>query len=151
MFVGVSVALDRGLVSGPAPPFEGSLLDGRPFATAQLSGTPALIYFWASWCPICTAMQGTIASLAGDYPLVTVAMQSGGQAELERYVREHGFDVPVFPDPRGDLATRYGLRGVPAIFVLDGNGTIRFALTGYATELGLRLRLWWASWFVGAA
>jgi hypothetical protein len=31
---------------------------------------------------------------------------------------------------------------VPASFVVDGAGRIRFATVGYTTEAGLRARLW---------
>jgi hypothetical protein len=34
------------------------------------------------------------------------------------------------------------VRGVPASFVLDGDGRIRFASVGYTTGVGLRGRLW---------
>jgi hypothetical protein len=34
------------------------------------------------------------------------------------------------------------VRGVPASFVLDGDGRIRFAGVGYSTGIGLRGKLW---------
>jgi hypothetical protein len=39
------------------------------------------------------------------------------------------------------------VRGVPAHFVVDGQGKVRFAVVGYATEWGLRARLFWAERF----
>jgi hypothetical protein len=59
-------------------------------------------------------------------------------------MRREGFTLPVFPDPEGTIAARFGLRGVPAIFIVDAGGTVRYAMTGYTSELGLRVRLWLA-------
>jgi len=41
----------------------------------------------------------------------------------------------------GAIGRDYGIRGVPAVFILGPGGDIRFSTVGYASELGLRLRL----------
>lgn len=135
--------LTRDAARGPAPPIEARLIDGRPFSLAQLRGQPALVYFWGSWCPVCAAQQGTLDGLVQDYPAVTVAMQSGSEAEVAAYLREQGLAWPTINDPQGDIARAFGVRGVPAVFVLDAAGNIRFVTRGYTTGPGLRLRLWW--------
>lgn len=58
---------------------------------------------------------------------------------------ERGYSWPTLNDPQGQLMQQYGLRGVPAFIVLDPKGDIRFVSLGYTSEIGLRLRLWWAS------
>jgi hypothetical protein len=50
-------------------------------------------------------------------------------------------------DPRGEMARALGFQSVPAFVVVDGQGQLRGATVGYTTELGMRLRLWWAGWF----
>jgi thiol-disulfide isomerase/thioredoxin len=144
LFLGFQFAANRNLVNGEPPALPNTTLEGQTFELAQLHGKPALIYFWAEWCPICRAMQSTVQAVARDYPLMSVAMQSGGKAEVAKYQREQNFQVPVVLDEDGEIAKRYGLRGVPAVFVLGPEGQIRFAATGYTSEIGLRLRLWWA-------
>ncbi len=71
-------------------------------------------------------------------------MQSGNAAEVSQYLLEHSLHFPVIIDEEGDLARRYGVVGVPASFVIDGLGDIRFSEVGYTTGMGLRVRLWWA-------
>jgi hypothetical protein len=39
------------------------------------------------------------------------------------------------------------VRGVPAHFIIDPAGNVRFRVVGYATTWGLRARLWWAERF----
>jgi hypothetical protein len=36
---------------------------------------------------------------------------------------------------------------VPAFVVVDAEGRLRMPTVGYTSELGLRLRLWWAGVF----
>jgi thiol-disulfide isomerase/thioredoxin len=145
LVLGLQFAAGRNLPTGTPPPLAGQTLDGQAFDLARLRGQPAVIYFWASGCPICRAMQGGIAAIAKDHPLVSVAMQSGSRAELVKYMQEQNFLVSTLPDEDGGIASRYGLRGVPAVFVLGPDGAIRYATTGHTTEIGVRFRLWLAA------
>jgi thiol-disulfide isomerase/thioredoxin len=143
LFSGLQFFVNRNLVSGAPPPIHGTLLDGRAFAGIDSLKKPAVIYFWASWCGICEAMQGTVRAVVADTPLLTVALQSGEGAEVGEYMKKHGFDVPVLLDPEGILGKAYGIRGVPAIFIVGQDGTVKSSTVGYTSEWGLRARLWW--------
>lgn len=132
----------RPLVSGNAPPLVGVALDGRMLDLAELQGRPVLVHFWASWCPVCTVMDGAVAAIARDHSVVTVALQSGGTDALREWMREAGHAFPVIADPDGQHASLWGVRGVPASFVIDAAGRIRYSTVGASTEPGLRLRLW---------
>lgn len=142
--LGIRLLQDRDLVNGMAPPLSGVTLDGQAFELEQLRGKPALVYFWAVWCGVCKAMQHNIDALNGDIPMISVAMQSGDAATVERYLSERGITMPVLLDEAALAATRYGIRGVPVAFVLGPNGAIRYTAVGYTTEWGLRARLWLA-------
>ncbi len=144
VLVAMRVYTHRGIVQGTAPPIEGPLLTGERLSLTELRGRPVLIHFWATWCTICRSEHGSLESIARDYPVITVAMQSGGTAEVRSYVRQHALRAPVLVDEFGDLAHTYGVRAVPASFILDKNGVIRYVEVGYTTEAGLRARLWLA-------
>jgi len=130
------------LASGDAPALTSDFAGGGRFDIDGLKGKPVLVHFWASWCPICRFGNDTIAAIAEDFDVVTVAIQSGGPAEIMGYLSREPSSFPVIPDPDGALATAWGVSGVPASFVLDGSGHIRFATVGYTTGIGLRGRLW---------
>ena len=136
----------EGLVEGAAPPVNGFFLDGTPLLPEDLRGRPVLLHFWATWCPICALENRYLEDIARDHRVITVAMHSGGAGEVAAYLSEHGLDFPVIVDPAGDLAAVYGVSAVPASFVLDGEGMIRFAETGLTSPWGLRLRLWLAGY-----
>jgi len=144
LILGIRAWQQSGIASGPAPALAGVLLDGQPVALAAFAGRPVLVHFWASWCPICRAEQGSIDALARDVPVITVAMQSGGREAVAQYLRKEAVRFPVLNDPDGVLAAQWGVRAVPASFIVDGNGQIRFVEVGYTTGVGLRLRLWLA-------
>lgn len=137
--------LQKDMVEGSAPGFEAVLLDGRDVSLEQYQGKPLLIYFWASWCAICKLEQGSINAIKKDWPVITIAMQSGNAEDIERYLKENDLQWPVIADPDGRLAQHYGVHGVPSSFILDKDGVIHFRESGYTTTLGLRFRLWSAS------
>lgn len=146
IIMGVRAWQQRDVVKGMAPPLSGLLLDGKPFVLAARPVHPVLVHFWASWCPICRAEQGSIASLARDNPnVITVAMQSGNSGAVQQYLREQGVSFPVINDADNQISAAWGVQGVPASFIVDTDGKIRYVEIGYTTGLGLRLRLWLAS------
>lgn len=125
----------RDIVEGAAPPLPGVVWQGKP----------RVVHFWASWCPVCRAEQSAIDALAQDYPeTVTIAMQSGDEAAVRKFMQEQGLGFSVINDPDGAIAQRWGVHAVPTTFVVDGTGQIRFTEVGYTTGWGLRLRLWLA-------
>jgi hypothetical protein len=134
----------RGLASGAPPPLNGQTLGGKKFSLADFNGRSAVIYFWASGCGICGQMQSSIKHIAQIAPLISVAMQSGDAAEVGLYMAEHDFYPDTLLDESGSLSNAYGLKGVPAIFILDPQGKVRFATSGFTTAWGIRLRLWLA-------
>jgi thiol-disulfide isomerase/thioredoxin len=144
LILGIRAWQQRDLVTGPAPELAGVGLDGKPVSLLSLRGRPVLVHFWATWCPVCRAEQGSIDALAREYPTVTVAMQSGNAQAVGRHLQNEALRFPVINDPDGVIAGQWGVRAVPASFVVDADGQIRFVEIGYTTGIGLRLRLWLA-------
>jgi thiol-disulfide isomerase/thioredoxin len=139
---GVNWWKTRNTQSGNLSEFSGELMNGRAFTIAEFSGKPVLFHFWATWCPICDLEKDSIESIANDYPVISIASWSEGKAEVKAYMQEHRLTFPVMLDNSGELAQTFGLKGVPASFILSPDGEIKFVETGYSTEVGLRLRLW---------
>ena len=64
---------------------------------------PTLVYFWGTWCSVCSFTSPTITKLAADnYPVVTVAVQSGSNQELRSYLDQHRFDFTTINDQQGN-------------------------------------------------
>ncbi len=144
LILGIRAWQQSGMVSGPAPALAGVLLDGKPVALTAFAGRPVLVHFWATWCPVCRLEQESVDALARDAAVITVAMQSGSRAEVVQHLHNEALSFPVLNDPDGAIAAQWGVRAVPASFIVDGAGRIRYVEVGYTTGIGLRLRLWLA-------
>ena len=142
LFLGLRMWAHRDMVSGPAPEITTHLISGENFSTRDYKGKAWMLHFWADWCAICKAEQGAIPSVAEHWPVITVAMQSGSRPDVEDYLRNRSLDWNTIVDESGALAKRYGVTAVPATFIIDSDGIIRFSEMGYSTSWGLRFRLW---------
>jgi thiol-disulfide isomerase/thioredoxin len=147
---GVSAWQAHGLPEGDAPSVQGTRTDGVQVAKSGVGwatsdkGKATLVVFWATWCPVCRAEAGNIEAIAGDWSVISVAMQSGDAPAVRKYMKEHDLKVPSVVDEDGTISSDWKVRGVPTHFIIDPSGNIRFRVVGYATEVGLRARLWWA-------
>lgn len=152
--LGVQAWQTRDVPSGPAPNISLTLL--QPDGTATPStlqtwralhpGQPVALHFWADWCPICRTEENSITRLASDWPVLTVAMRSGSSDNVRQVLRQRQLPWPTSVDASGQATRALGFKAVPAFVVVDANGHLRAPTVGYTTELGMRLRLWWASW-----
>lgn len=143
IIVGVRAWQHRGMVDGIAPDFKLTALNGGAVNLAEYQGKPLVLHFWASWCPMCEMEQGWITDIATENPVVTVAFQSGNDEEVQRYMESKSItDWVTVNDEAGKLAAQYGVHGVPATYILDADGKIRFSEVGLTSEWGLRMRLW---------
>lgn len=132
------------MAEGMAPPLDTFTIHGDAAVAPAQDGRPTLVHFWASWCPVCAAEQGNIQAVAEDHTIITIAMQSGNDESVRAHLEKEGLTFPVVNDPDGAIARKWGVKSVPATFVVDGGGQIRTREVGYTTEAGLRLRLWLA-------
>jgi thiol-disulfide isomerase/thioredoxin len=142
LYLGVRAYMQRDLVSGPVPSIQAETLTGNQFDIAKPRKGPLLIHFWASWCPICHLEQNSIQAISKDYPVISIAMNSGDAMEVKQFLQQQGLDFPVINDPEGDIAKHFGVIGVPVSFVVNERNQIRYVERGYTTEWGLRLRMW---------
>ena len=108
---------------------------------------PTLVYFWGTWCSICSFTSPTIHKLAADnYPVVTIAVQSGSNQELRSYLDQHQFGFTTINDQQGDIFADWQGQVTPSYVVLE-NGKMTQGLTGIQPLWSLKLRLWLASIF----
>jgi thiol-disulfide isomerase/thioredoxin len=147
-FFAVHAFVTRDVVRGPLPPLKGVLADGSALDVAQWQAAQGdgafLLYVWASWCPICKAVEGSVDAVARDAPVLTVAMQSGGPAEVGRFLAARGHRWPTLVDEDARLSRQLGVGAVPTLIFVDRGGRIQAVTQGYTSEIGIRLRLWWA-------
>jgi len=143
VFFGIRAWQQRDAPTGPAPALSAYDLSGAPVELGA-SDEPVVVHFWATWCGVCEAENGTIDALADDHRVITIAAQSGPPSQVAAYLEERGLDFPVVNDPGSEITHRWGVHAFPTTFVVDGDGQIRSTEVGYTTGWGLRARLWLA-------
>src|SRR5258708_24975829 len=100
---------------GQAPAFTLTGTDGRQVTLASLAGKPAVINFWATYCPPCRAEMPLLQRLVGqrsDIRLVLGDEGDGGQAARSFLGSDGPRQAAVLdPDPRRVHA--YGASAFP--------------------------------------
>lgn len=121
-------------------------LDGKKVDFAQMSADrPLLVYVWATWCGVCRYTTPSVAKMAeqGDN-VVTVALRSGDDATLSRWLEKKKYAMPVVNDEQGLLSRQWQIQVTPTVVVMS-QGEVKSVTTGFTSGWGMKLRLWWAS------
>ena len=106
-------------------------LDGKPISLADYRGKVVLLDFWAVWCGPCLGEIPRIKAVYEKYhdkgfEVISVSLDED-EAALRAYVKEnempwrHIFDGQKWS---GHLVEQYGVRGIPAPFLIDREGKV---------------------------
>lgn len=123
-------------------------LAGEPITLATLSEErPVLLYFWASWCGVCRFTTPAVNRLAAEGEnVMTIALRSGDDTEIARWLARKGISFPVVNDASGDISARWEISVTPTLVVVS-QGRVVFTTSGWTSYWGMKLRLWWAKTF----
>jgi len=80
------------------------------------SDVPVLVDFWAAWCGPCRRVAPEVDA---------VAEQMGPKAKI----------VKVDVDAEPDLAARYGVQGIPALFIFKGGRVVDQIIGAYPRQV----------------
>jgi thiol-disulfide isomerase/thioredoxin len=124
--------------------FTAETLDGQPFSGESLKGKPAVLWFWAPWCPACQQEAPGVARAAAENPAVTF-VGVGAQDQLpalQAFVTKYGVDkFTELADTDAAVWAKFGVTRQPAYAFVsrDGNlDVVRGSLS--EPELATRVR-----------
>jgi peroxiredoxin len=111
-----------------AQDFTAPLLAGSRFRLREHRGKVVLLNFWATWCPPCREEMPAMERLwlqhrDGGFLLVAVSLDSDPQL-VKPFVTEHRLTFPIALDPKLEVANLYGIRALPASFIVDRGGRV---------------------------
>jgi len=106
---------------------------------------PLLVHLWATWCPTCKIEAQNIQTLSEHYNVLTIAVKSGSDDDINRWLLENNYTFNVLNDSSGFVASHFNLSVFPTTFIYDRNNQLVFTEVGYTSTWGLFLRMWWAS------
>lgn len=108
--------------------FTATTVDGQEFAGESLAGKPAVLWFWAAWCPVCEGEAPGVAnaaeSNAGTVEFVGVAALSDTPA-MQDFVDRTGIgSFANIADTDSAVWQRFGVTAQPAYAFISPNGTV---------------------------
>jgi len=133
----------------PAPAWDGKGADGGAIHfDPQHLQRPAVLLFWATWCPYCKALM----------PYLQKVYDAAGKEKLDVYaidIKDEDGDPVAELKQRGNtftlvrdgdaIAALYGVKGTPGLFLVDRSGAIVYKRSGgdapEKVEAALRVQL----------
>lgn len=115
-------------------------LDGKTIDTSKLNndGKPFIISFFATWCKPCNRELKAIHEKYADWQEETgvkVVAISIDQAQninkVKPLVDSEEWEYEVLLDPNSDFSRAMGVRMIPHVFIIDGDGKIAESRSGY--------------------
>ena len=119
-------------------------IKGQQLNFQSYQGKPLLIHFWATWCPVCKMETANIERVSKKYQVVTIAVQSGNDSEINAFLKEKEASFAVINDREGELSKRFSVEVFPTTFIYNSKGKLVFSEVGYTTTAGLLARMAWA-------
>lgn len=128
------LSMERRLAVGNEPiPFEVKSIEGETLSPDKYKGKVLLLDFWATWCAPCKAEMPNVKKVYSKYnskgfEIVGVSLDRSRQA-LDKYIAQNKIEWPQYFDGKywnNEIATQYGVRQIPATYLIDKNGKIRY-------------------------
>lgn len=123
-------------IGAPAPAYGARSLAGEPVTLAGERGKVVLLNVWATWCHPCRAEIPELRSIHETYKprgfeLIGVSVDAeGADDDIRQFMKEFGMAYPIWRDPDERVSAQFLVIGVPATFLIDRNGILRWRKTG---------------------
>ena len=133
LYAGNPVLVDA--AGDPAPNVELRGPKGQRQRLADFRGKIVLLKIWASWCPDCQVLFPELDRLSRDFKSrgveVIAVNVDERRKDADAFLKTQSHQLRIMFDPRARIADAFGARGVPASYLIDHRGMIRFAHEGW--------------------
>ena len=127
---------DKVEIGAPAPGYRTVSLDGDTVSLAAHRGKVVLLNVWATWCHPCRDEIPELQAIHVKYQprgleLIGVSVDSDGSDDAIRsFMTDFRMTYPVWRDPDERVSSQFLVVGVPATFLIDRQGILRWRKTG---------------------
>jgi thiol-disulfide isomerase/thioredoxin len=107
--------------------FSATTLGGEQFSGESLLGSPAVLWFWAPWCPTCQREAPMVGQAAADHPGVRFLGVAGldQPPAMQQFVDRYPVgDFTHLADVDGEVWTKFGITQQPAFAFVGADGTV---------------------------
>jgi TonB family protein len=118
-------------------------LDGNRVDLQSLKGKVALLDFWASWCGPCVAELPHIEKMHRDFKdrgLVVLGVNNEDADVAREFVKKKGYTFTTMVDEGREVSIKYGVSGIPHVFIIDRDGKVKWHALGYVPGKEFELR-----------
>jgi peroxiredoxin len=138
--------LRRLTIGSPAVDFSATATDGKKLRLGDYRGKVVLLDFWASWCVPCRQEMPNVKKVYREYngkgfEIIGVSLDKTRQ-NCMTYVRNQGLPWRQIFDGKAwksEIGQKYAVSAIPATFLLDRSGRIRFKnLRGDALRVAVK-------------
>lgn len=123
-------------IGSPVPAYSAVSLGGDSASLAAQRGKVVLLNVWATWCHPCRDEIPELQALHERYAargleLVGVSVDTEGADDVIReFMLDFNMTYPVWRDPGERVSAQFHIVGVPATFLIDREGVLRWRKTG---------------------
>jgi peroxiredoxin len=127
-------------VGNPAVEYPAATLAGDTVTLASLEGDVVLLNLWATWCVPCRQETPYLEKIYQEqkdrgFQVVGISMDTGDAADdVEMFVEEYGVTYTILHDPQMRGLDLYQAPGLPATFMIDRDGILRWVRYGPILE-----------------
>ena len=118
----------------PTQPLALKDLGGQLHDLADYRGKVVVVNFWATWCQPCReelpSLERLRDAMRGRRFEVLAVNVAEGEPRVKSFLAEVPLRLPVLLDRNGDAQRTWKVRGLPATFLLDPQGSIRYWYLG---------------------
>lgn len=124
--------------------FRYATLDGSHGTLRALQGKVVVLDFWFIGCEGCEMEKKSISDLADFYKdnkgIVFLSIALNDKDALTKYLSKVKYDLPVIPDPDGNIAQKFSVVWYPTHIIIGKDGKIMDTSTGGSEKIGDMLR-----------
>jgi peroxiredoxin len=123
-------------IGEPAREYAAADLQGNELSLRDLRGQVVLLNFWATWCAPCRTETPYLQSVFEEYAdrgfqIVGISMDTGDAADaVAMFVDEYDVSYTILHDPQMRGMELYQVLGLPATFLVDREGVLRWLRYG---------------------
>ncbi len=119
------------LVGAKFPDFQEKDVDGKALSPSNYKGKVLLVDFWATWCGPCMFELPNVIKAYEKYhdkgfEIIGVSLDES-EVKLKSFLKDKNITWQQYFDGsrwENKLAQKYGVEGIPATFLIDGEGKI---------------------------